>query len=408
MLKPTLARSRRDFLSAAVALAGAAGASRVIAGAAAGAAPGEGPGPRLKAAVIGHTGRGDYGHGLDVVFKDLPGVEVVALADAGAETAAREKAAARAGAPRHYADYREMLRNEKPQLVSIAPRWTDQHHAMAMAALGAGAHLLTEKPFMRTPAEADEVLAAADRAGRKIAVAHQMRLAPSVVHVKSAIDAGLIGELLQMDAWGKQDGRAGGEDMLVLGTHLFDLMRLFAGDAQWCTARVLHKGRDVTPADARATGEDIGPVAGDEVFAQFGFDRGVNATFNSRGRMREGVGHWGIEFTGSKGSARLLADIEPRVFVTKPAAWGDGGRNDAWTPLQTPAGSGAAKGTDGANRRVVNDWLEAIRADREPACSGRNGAKAIEMVMAIYRAGLTKTRVALPLAERDHPLVEKA
>jgi predicted dehydrogenase len=298
-----------------------------------------------------------------------------------------------------------MLDKEKPQLVSIAPRWTDDHHAMAMAALAAGAHLLTEKPFMQTLLEADEVLAAASRAGRKIAVAHQMRLAPGIVQLKRAIDQGTIGDLLQIDAWGKQDSRAGGEDMLVLGTHLFDLMRLFAGDARWCTARVLQDGRDITLSDAHPAGEGIGPIAGDEVFAQFGFDRGVNATFTSRGKLREVVGHWGIELTGSKGSARILADISPRVFLMKPAAWSDGGRTDAWQPLAAVGGPDAeAKDGETANRRVVNDWLEAIDNNREPACSGRNATKAIEMVMAVYHAGLTGARVPLPLKDREHPL----
>jgi predicted dehydrogenase len=326
----------------------------------------------------------------------------VGLADAGADSGARAEAAKKAGAARHYADYREMLRKEKPQLVSVAPRWTDEHHAMALAALSAGAHLITEKPFMETPAQADEVLGVADRTGRKIAVAHQMRMAPSVVAFKRAVGEGLIGDLLQIDAWGKQDQRAGGEDMLVLGTHLFDLLRLFAGDPRWCTARVLQGGRDITTADARPAGEGIGPVAGDEVFAQFGFDRGVNATFNSRARMRDATGHWGIEFVGSKGSARILADISPRVMVMKPQAWSDAGRTDAWRPLERSADRGGESAA--ANRRIVDDWLDAIRNDREPACSGRNAAAAVEMVMAVYRAALSGTRVPLPLKDRGHPL----
>src|SRR4051812_19599938 len=61
----------------------------------------------LPAAVIGHTGRGDYGHGMDLIFNDLPGVTVVAVADP--DPAGRAKAAGRCKAARQYADYREML-----------------------------------------------------------------------------------------------------------------------------------------------------------------------------------------------------------------------------------------------------------------------------------------------------------
>src|SRR5258708_5429641 len=95
------------------------------------------PGAKLKGAVIGHTGRGDYGHGLEAIFSNRPNVEVVALADPDPE--GRAKTAAKIGATCTYADYREMLEKERPRLVSIAMRHADQHHAVAIAALQAGA-----------------------------------------------------------------------------------------------------------------------------------------------------------------------------------------------------------------------------------------------------------------------------
>jgi hypothetical protein len=54
----------------------------------------------------------------------------------------------------------------------------------------------------------------------------------------------------------------------------------------------------------------------------------------------------------------------------------------------------------------VNDWLQAIEKNREPICSGYAGMKALEMVMAVFEAGLTQTRVKLPLEKRTHPLGE--
>lgn len=363
----------------------------------------EKPGREVKtfrAAVIGHTGRGDYGHGLDVIFNDVPGIKVVGLADP--DETGRAKAAERCGAAKQYADYREMLATEKPDLVSVAPRHTDQHRDMALAAVAAGAHLIMEKPIATDPADCDAILTAADAAKRKVAVAHQMRLAPRITRLKTALADGLIGDLLSVDAWGKQDGRAGGEDMMVLGVHLFDLMRLFAGDPQWCTARVTQAGKDITKADARKPGEAIGPVAGDEIVAQFAFPAGVNGTFTSRGRLREVTGAWGIELTGSKGAVRLLTAVEPHVLVLPAGKWAPAGRTDHWQPLDGAAGTDA--GFPPANRRIVDDWLAAIREDRQPAASGRNAAAAVEMVMAVYHAALAGARVPMPLADRKHPL----
>ncbi len=361
--------------------------------------------PKLKAAVIGATGRGDYGHGMDVIFNDRPNLELVAVADAN--PAGLEKTAARLKAPRQYADFRAMLEKERPQLVSIAPRQSDQHHAMAMAAIGVGAHIFMEKPFMPTLAEADEVLAAADQRGVKITVAHQMRMTPNVVHLKQRVDAGLIGELLELRAWGKQDPRAGGEDMIVLGSHLFDLMRLFAGDPQWCTARVTQGGRDITPADARVMKDNVGAIAGDEISAQFGFGKGVAASFTSRAKLRDATGHWGLELTGTKGTARILGNLPPQVFLLKTTGWKPDGKTDEWRrlpddpTLNVPA---SAQGFPAANARLLDDLLDAVAKNRAPECSGHNAMKAIELVMAVYQAALGAKRVAMPLVNRKHPL----
>jgi predicted dehydrogenase len=195
--------------------------------------------------------------------------------------------------------------------------------------------------------------------------------------------------------------------MLVLGVHLFDLMRLFAGgDALWCTARVTQNGREITAADGHSVKEQIGPVAGDDIVAQFAFPRGVAASFTSRAPMRAQSGHWGVELIGTRASARILADIRPTVFIRPIAAWGATGREEAWAPLPDDPGRapGVDTSTQAANRRLVEDLIASIRQKREPACSAANATKALEMVMAVYHAAIRGNRVAFPLADRTHPL----
>jgi predicted dehydrogenase len=266
--------------------------------------------------------------------------------------------------------------------------------------LKSGAHLYSEKPFVRTPAEADELLAEADRRGLRIAVAHTLRMHPNYLHLKHELDRGLIGELIEMRAFGKQDSRAGGEDMMVLGVHLFDLMRLYAGDPLWTTSRVLWQGRDITRTDARSVADNVGLVAGDEVFAQFAFPRGVIATFTSSGRLRSTVDGWGIEFHGSKGVVRIVNDVAPHVFVRRAGSWKTEGKADEWQPLRREG----ASTSPASNAAPVSDWLEAIATKREPVCSGRNGAWAVEMVMGVYESALGGRRAQFPLTSRTHPL----
>ena len=75
---------------------------------------------KYKVAVIGRTGKGNYGHGLDVVWNDIDQADVVAVADEDAK--GRSATAKRLRAPRAYADYREMLDKERPQIVSVAAK----------------------------------------------------------------------------------------------------------------------------------------------------------------------------------------------------------------------------------------------------------------------------------------------
>ena len=169
--------------------------------------------PTRKAAIIGHTGAGDYGHGMQRIFQGLPGVAVVAVADPNA--AGRAKAKAACGAARDYADFREMLVKEKPELVAVSPRWATEYHAMALAALEAGAHVYLEKPFTTTLAEADDILRLAQARARRVAVAHVTRCAPIVLRLETALRKGLIGDMLEIHTVGRMGSRAGGQDMMA-------------------------------------------------------------------------------------------------------------------------------------------------------------------------------------------------
>jgi hypothetical protein len=79
------------------------------------------PQRRYRACIIGHTGRGNYGHDWHTAFAGLPNVEVAAVADPVEQGRLAAMKASRAA--RGYADYREMLGKEKPDLVGIFPRF---------------------------------------------------------------------------------------------------------------------------------------------------------------------------------------------------------------------------------------------------------------------------------------------
>ena len=95
-----------------------------------------------------------------------------AVADANAE--GLKAAGTRLKVARLYADYRELLTREKPDLV-IGPAWITDRVRMVQAAAQAGCHIYCEKPFAATLADADAMAYVCRKAGVKLAMAHQFR-----------------------------------------------------------------------------------------------------------------------------------------------------------------------------------------------------------------------------------------
>jgi predicted dehydrogenase len=359
-----------------------------------------------RVAVIGRTGKGNYGHGLDVVWKALDNVEVVAVADE--DDKGRAAAARRLGARNAYADYRELLDKERPQIVSVADRWLDLHRDLVVACARAGASVLLEKPFARTPAEADEMVTACETHHVKLAIAHQTRYSPRLRVARDLVGEGRLGDVLEMRARGKEDQRGGGEDLMVLGTHLLDLMRFLAGDARWCWAHVTQGGKPVTKADVRAGGEGMGPVAGDRLEAAYGFDRGAVGHFATH-RARDGVGgRFGLTVYGSKGVLQVTTGSLPAAYFLADPSWFPGRSKAVWQEI-TSAGLGKPEplqdgGLGMGNVWIAKDLIAAIEEDRQPLGGMYDGRAALEMILAVYEAHRLKTAVLLPLANRQHPL----
>ncbi|HRQ90949.1 MAG TPA: hypothetical protein PLA50_19325, partial [Bacteroidia bacterium] len=270
-----------------------------------------------------------------------------------------------------------------------------------------------ERPLARTLREADELLALAKERNLKIAVLHPMRLDP---HVRRFLDEreALIGELLEMKVYGMMDHRAGGEDLLVLGTHLFDLVRLFGGEPSFCTAVIRKDGEPVIAEDSHLSEkEDIGPLLGDSIHAEFMMDSGVHVSYVSDQRLHLLHGPWGIEFIGTRGKVRLFAGQPPVLSVLSSDDPASPDRASEWVrwpetdgPYHAPVDH--LSGNDAANRIGVRDWLAAIEEDREPVCSGLDAMKSLEMIHGVWQAGVTMKRAYFPLANRFHPLVEES
>jgi predicted dehydrogenase len=358
-----------------------------------------------RACIIGATGRGGYGHGLDVCFQNLPNVKVVAVADPSEP--GRAAAMRRSGAGKGYADWRDMLEKEKPDLVANGPRWVERRLEVFTACAEAGASVYSEKPMALSLDEADAILAACERHKVKTAFAHQVRPEPTVLHALKCVQDGLIGDLLEMRSRGKEDGRVGGEDMMVLGTHCMYMMRAFAGNALSCSARVLERGKEVTIGSRRAATEPLGPVAGDTHHASYAFRDGIQGHFDSMKHPSGAGGRFGLVLYGTKGMISLgPGDLATVCYLPDPL-WNGGKSGGAWQPLPgAPANDDPSglRGAEAANKRLVEDLIQAIETGKESIASGYECRAALEMILSVYTSHLSRARVALPLKDRRHPL----
>ena len=360
--------------------------------------------PTYTVGVIGHTGRGNYGHGIGDVWPVFPQTQVIAVADPDPD--GRAKAKARTGASRAYADYRELLATEGPDIVSICPRHTDQRLAMVTAAAEAGCHMYLEKPFAGSLADADKMVDAIRRAGVKVQLAHQMRRSPFTLKALELIEAGEIGEIHEVRGRGKEDFRAGGEDLVVLGSHIFDMMRAVLGDPEWVFAHITSSGQELAFDHLIKPNEPIGPVAGRQMTAMFSFGAGRHGFFGTKKSSLTHPWRFGTHVYGAKGRIFLPNEIysaKSEGFILRTPAWIPG-RGREWEPIEPEHRSFGEERNLTANALMVEDLLDAIESDREPACSERAGRWTVEMTQGMYASQLGRAVMEFPLKDRGHPL----
>jgi len=190
----------------------------------------------------------------------LPGLtslrEVNLTAACDIDSGARNRATRMWQIPRTYGDAGEMLAAEKPELVVVGtPPKT--HHTFSLLALDHQAHLLCEKPFMTSLAEADEVLAKARQVHKRVGVNSQYYQMPIYRRLQTALDQGETGRLYQVDAWQHMyllPNEEGGwkadlmprRVLLEFGTHAIDLIcRFFSAYPEAVSARIARVRHDI-------------------------------------------------------------------------------------------------------------------------------------------------------------------
>ncbi|HWA87691.1 MAG TPA: Gfo/Idh/MocA family oxidoreductase, partial [Opitutus sp.] len=269
-----------------------------------------------------------------------------------------------------------------------------RHRDIALPALRAGKHVLCEKPLEITTGRVDEVIAAAERAGRILAGVFQQRFGFGAQRLKQAVESGRFGKLALGSAyvkwWRDRDyyggsgwkGTAaldGGGALMNQGIHAVDLLQWLAGMPTSVVAQTRTRVHAIETEDTAVALLDFAGGALGVIEA------GTSCYPGSSLR---------IELTGERGTAVLEngSIIDWRFADERPED------AEVRAPRAAETGSGAADpkaiGTEG-HRRVVADLVDAIREGRAPSVPGREARNAVAIIEAVYRSQRTGGRVRI-------------
>ena len=362
---------------------------------------------KYTACVIGDTKNGGYGHDLHKSFDLNPDVKITGLADP--DEAGRAKRAAECGTANTYADYRDMLEKESPDIVIVGPRWTTTHKDYVLTCAEAGCHGFMEKHLCVDLEEADEMIEAVNTKNLKWGLAYNFRVVPWMEDVRRlVVDEKLLGTVVELRARGKEDHRAGAEDLIVLGTHAFDMMCYIMGDPLWCQSDITHNGKAATPAHVREASEPLGSVVGNRLHASYGFAQGVVGTFSSM-FTKEGNGlRWGLDICGTKGIISIRLNTKngiPLVHWLEDSIWTSGPRKTAWKPLPDVKPYTFEDQVRQRYLPITQSVSDTIGTDQKPIASFEDGRRAQEMIQGCFASHVQGgAKVTIPLTDRSHPL----
>lgn len=361
----------------------------------------------LRVCLIGHTGRGDYGHGLDTAWLTIPNVKLVAVADSvhtGLESAKK-----RLGISRGYASYTEMLKEERPDITCIAPRFVNEHYDMVVKSIENGTRAIyMEKPFCRNLNEANSIVTLCKKHHVKLAIAHRNRYHPAIKTVEKLINDGQIGELIEISGRGKEDHRGGALDLWVLGSHILNLVPIFTGKFTACYASMYQDNAPIRKSDLREGAEGVGTIAGNALHARFETARGIPFFFDSIQDRKNKNSEFGFRIYGTKGVFEFRIDQEPFIYYASGSD--TEGTSRTWLPVSSQ-GINVSEKNQQLHSELMNhhipilDLIKTLDSVSEPLCNAQDGLDIVESIMAIYASQLLDgARITFPLQRSENPL----
>ncbi|MFC7373123.1 Gfo/Idh/MocA family protein [Fictibacillus iocasae] len=333
----------------------------------------------LKVGIIGCGSIANHRHLPE--YAAHQGVEIVAVCDKVEERAI--KAAAEYGG-KVYSDYKELLADETIEAVSVCtPNYL--HAPVTVDALNAGKHVLCEKPMATSLEEAEQMIAAAQKNGKKLMIGHNQRFVPSHEKAREIIAGGGLGKVYSFrtafghpgpeawsvdgaDSWFFRKDEAFIGAMGDLGVHKTDLIRYILGEEVTEVAAFVE-----TSAKEFSTVDDTAVLS---LKTESGIIGTLAASWSYTAKEDNST-----VIYGEKGILRLEDDPQYSLI----AQYTDG------SVVRYELGQIQTNDSGGQNNsHVIEKFVEAVENDTEPLISGEEGKRSLAVVLAALESNEKK------------------
>ena len=309
-------------------------------------------------------------------------VNVCALIDARKEVA--ESKAAEWGVGKSFQTLDEFLIHEPCDAVDIClPH--NIHVECVEKACAAGKHVLLEKPIARSLAEADQIIAAVERHGATLMVAHNHVFNPLVEKAKRIIDEGLIGKphlvkalsfgwfLFTQNDFRKSKEETGGGVFIDTGAHFVYILRYLLGDIesvatiQGNLVRHEMEGEDDAIVSLRFSNGCLGEITTSYAARIPGWEEGFPTGWEQ-----------GFAVLGDKGALRFSLTEDKLWLYSEEDRFPKGFRG--WTAMAVPNAYAASFNLE------VEHFVDSLIERSIPKVPGSEGRKTLEVIDAAYRS----------------------
>ncbi|MDR4945554.1 Gfo/Idh/MocA family protein [Neobacillus cucumis] len=283
-----------------------------------------------------------------------------------------------------YTDYNELLKSGEVDAVSVCtPNYL--HAPISIAALEAGLHVLCEKPMATSKEEAEAMIAAAEKSGKKLMIGHNQRFVPSHQKARQLIQNGEIGKIYSFrtafghggpenwsvegkEGWFFQKEKAFVGAMGDLGVHKADLIRYVLGE------EITEVGSFV-----ETNAKDFADVD-DNAVCVLKTESGIIGTLAASWAYVSKEDNSTIIY-GEKAILRLEDD--PINSLVVQYSTGEVVKYELGKIQSNDAGGQS-------NSHVIEQFVHAVLQDQEPAVTGEEGMKSLEVILAALKSNETK------------------